>query len=422
MASGMDRPIRRSRWTSKPALWGAGGAAILMVGVSMALAFSGSAERSMRADARTLTLSPVRRSVFHDFTTLQGAVAPKDTLYLDALEGGQVREVLVQAGDQVAAGQPLIRFHNTAVVLDVLNREAIAAQSLTQTQQYETQLEANRAANEHALEQIDYDIIRLKRAADRRTPMEGQGVFPQEQIDQFRDELQLNQRLRPLQAETNRRQDDLRRAQLPQIHAELARLGQSLEEIRGRLNDLTVTAPVAGKVTALDLKIGQNANRGDRLAELVPDTGFKVAANLDEYYLPRTRQGQSGEATVNGQSVRLKVSRIYPQVKNGQFVADLTFEGRPPQGLTPGEAVQGRLSLGGDQPALVLPAGAFLDRSGGDYAFVVTPDGRRALRRRIKIGRRNSEEVEVLSGLQPGDRVITSDYESYEKLDRIDFK
>jgi HlyD family secretion protein len=422
MSAGMDRPVSRARWRSRRAGVAAGAAAVLCVVGFMAVAFVGPARRSVRVDARTLTIEAARRGVFHDFTPLQGKVAPKDTLYLDALEGGQVQAVLVQAGDRVAAGQPLVRFRNTEVELDVLNREAVTAQSLTQTQQYETQLEANRAANAHALAQIDYDIVRLKRAADRRAGFEGQGVFPQEQIDQYRDQLDLNHRLRPVQLETNRRQDQLRRAQLPLIHEELARLQQSLGRIRARLDDLTVKAPMAGRVTVMDLKVGQNANRGERLAELVPDTGFKVSAEVDEYYLARVRLGQTADATVEGRAVRLKVSRIYPQVKNGVFTADLVFEGGQPSGLTPGEAVQGRLSLGDDRPALVLPAGAFLDRSGGDYAFVATPDGRRADRRRIRIGRRNSEEVEVLAGLKAGERVVTSDYETFEKLDRIDFR
>jgi HlyD family secretion protein len=349
-------------------------------------------------------------------------VTPKDTLYLDALEGGQVQEVLVQAGDRVTAGQPLVRFRNTEVELDVLNREAIAAQSLTQTQQYETQLEANRAANERALDQIEYDIVRLSRASDRRAKFEGSGTFPQEQLDQFKDELNFDKRLRPVQAETNRRQDALRKAQLPQIHEELTRLVQSMGRIRSRLDDLVVKAPLSGRLTVLDLKIGQNANRGVRLAELVPDTGFKVAADVDEYYLSRVRAGQTAMASFDGHDLQLKATRVYPQIKNGVFTVDLAFVGKEPQGLTTGEAVQGRLSLGNDQPAVVLPAGAFLERSGGDYVFVVDKGGRRATRRRIKVGRRSSEQVEILSGLQPGERVVTSDYEGYEKLDRIDFK
>lgn len=422
MSAGMDRPVRKSRWRSRPFVLGAGVVAVVCVIGFMIFAFAGPARRSVRVDARTLTIEPATQAVFHDFTPLQGKVAPKDTLYLDALEGGQVQEVLVQAGDRVTKGQPLVRFHNTQVERDVLQGEAYAAQSLTAAQSFETQLEASHANNERQLDQIDYDITRLRRASERRSGFKGQGVFPQEQLDQYEDELNYDLKLRPVQAATNKAQDELRRQQLPGIRQEISRLEESMTKARERLDDLVVKAPIAGRLTALDLKIGQNAKQGERLAELVPDTGFKVSANIDEYYLGRVKPGQTADGTLEGRNLKLKVIRIYPQVKDGMFIADLAFDGAAPSGLTPGEAVQGRLSLGGDQSALVLPAGAFLDRSGGDYAFVVSANGHYADRRRIKVGRRNSEEVEILSGLSPGDRVVTSDYESFEKLDRIDFK
>jgi HlyD family secretion protein len=378
--------------------------------------------RTLRVPVTNVTIGPVSQGVFHDFTPLQGKVTPKDTLYLDALQGGQVREVLVQAGDRVVKGQPLIQFTNHDVELDVLQREAVAAQSLTQAQTYQTQLEQSHANNERQLQQIDYDIVRLRRALDRRKAYEGQGVFPQEQLDQIKDELDHNLKQRPIQAATNRAQDDIRKLQLPQIKDEINSLQMSLKRIAARLDDLTVKAPLTGRLTVLDLKIGQSAKQGDRLAELVPDTGFKVSADVDEYYLSRVKTGQIAMAEFNGKEARLKAIRVYPQVKDGVFNVDLAFDGAQPEGLTTGAAVQGRLSLGGDQPALVLPAGAFLERSGGDYVFVVDPSGHRADRRRIKLGRRNSEQVEVLSGLKAGERVVTSDYEGYEKLDRIQFQ
>jgi HlyD family secretion protein len=401
---------------------GAGVAGALVLAVLTALAVSGSSVRTLRVPVTNLTIEPVTQGVFHDFTPLQGKVTPKDTLYLDALQGGQVQEVLVQAGDRVVKGEPLIRFANHDVELDVLNREATTYYSLTLAQQFQTQLEANHANNERQLEQIDYDIARLRRALDRRKEFEGQGVFPQEQLDQIKDELDHNLKQRPVQAANNRNQEQLRKMQTPVLNEEIARLQESLKQIRARLDDLTVKAPATGRITVLDLKIGQSAKQGDRLAELVPDTGFKVSADVDEYYLRRVRTGQVAMADFNGKDVRLKATRVYPQVKDGVFSVDLAFDGPQPEGLTTGAAVQGRLSLGGDQPALVLPAGAFLERSGGDYVFVVSPDGHRADRRRIKLGRRNSEQVEVLSGLKAGDRVITSDYEGYEKLDRIQFQ
>jgi HlyD family secretion protein len=419
MSVSMDRPIKRPKWQSRPVMIGAGVAAALILAGLTALAVSGSSVRSLRVPLSNVTIEPVTQGVFHDFTPLQGKVTPKDTLYLDALQGGQVQEVLVQAGDRVVKGQPMIKFTNHDVELDVASKEASVYYSLTLAQQFQTTLEMNHAANQRALNQIDYDIVRLKRALDRRQEFAGQGAFPQEQLDQFKDELDLNLKQRPVQAATNKAQDDLRKMQIPELETEISGLEQSLKQIAARLDDLTVKAPASGRITVLDLKIGQNAKQGDRLAELVPDTGFKVSADVDEYYLSRVKPGQVAIADFGGKEVRLKATRVYPQVKDGVFTVDLAFVDAQPPGLITGAAVQGRLSLGGDQPALVLPAGAFLERSGGDYVFVVDSSGHRADRRRIKLGRRNSEQVEVLSGLKAGDRVITSDYEGYEKLDRI---
>jgi HlyD family secretion protein len=181
-----------------------------------------------------------------------------------------------------------------------------------------------------------------------------------------------------------------------------------------------VRSPVSGRLTVMDLKIGENRNRGERLGEIAEDTGYKIAADVDEYYLGRVAVGQAAQADVHGRATRFTVTRIYPQVHGGQFTVDLAFDGPAPTDIVPGEAVHGRLSLGADRPGLVLPTGAFLEQTGGDWAFVLSPDGSHADRRSIKIGRRNSDQVEILSGLRPGDRVITSSYQGWEKLQRID--
>jgi HlyD family secretion protein len=173
-------------------------------------------------------------------------------------------------------------------------------------------------------------------------------------------------------------------------------------------------------VTVIDLKIGENRNRGERLAEIVPDTGFKLAADIDEFYRGRVQLGQVADAEIDGAVHRLRVTRLYPQVQNGLFTAELEFQGKHPHSLVAGAAVQGKLSLGSDQTALILPAGAFLERTGGNWIFVVDPDGQSARRRPLRSGRRNIEQIEVLGGVAAGERVITSDYTGFERIDRID--
>ncbi len=419
MSTDMDRKVPRSRWRSRRTLLGVALVAGLGVAVYLGAGFFGATQRAVRVPAATVTIDTVQSGVFHDLTPLRGKVVPHDIIYLDAEEGGQVQRVMARGGDMVTAGQPLIAFRNTELELDVLDREGRLVESITQLQSYEKQLEDGRLANEKAIVQIDYDIVRLSRAADRRRELSADGSIPVETSDQLRDELDYNRRLRPLQARTSAREEALRLRQLPAIRAELVSLRRSLTVTHGKLDNLVVKAPVNGQLTDIIQNVGENHNRGDRLGEIVPATGFKVTATIDEFYLGRVRIGQSADVDIDGRTWKLRAERVYPQVKDGVFTLDLAFAGPTPNGLRPGQAVEGKLSLGGDRPALILPAGAFLERSGGDWVMVADPSGRFAQRRRVKIAGRNAEQVEILSGLKPGDRVITSDYTGFEKVDRV---
>lgn len=415
----MDRPLPPGPRRNRRLLVGGTIAVGVAVLALMIAALLGGVERTIRVPRQTVTIDTVTPGVFHDFTPLRGQIAPHDTVYLDALEGGQVAQVLAHAGDRVTEGQPLLTFRNTELELDVLDRVGRLVESITQLQTYEKELEDTRLANAKAAAEIDYNITRLNRAAQRRLTLAAAGVISQESEDQIRDELTYDQGLRPLQVASDAREEALRVRQLPAVHGEEASLRQDLVITRAKLEDLTVKAPVAGELTDLVQNVGENHNRGERLGEIVPDTGFKVTATVDEFYLARVRVGQMAQADIDGKTWTLRVTRVYPQVKDGVFSVDLDFIGSPPQRLTTGEAVDGKLSLGGDAPAVVLPAGAFLERTGGDWAMVME-GANRAERRRITLGRRNAEQVEVLRGLKPGDRVITSDYSAFERVDRVE--
>lgn len=415
----MDRQISRPRWRSRRALTALAAIGVVLSLGLVAAATSLGARSAVRVPAGNLTIETARTGVFHDFVTLRATVVPRDVVFLDALEGGQVEEVMVQPGDTVAAGQPLIRFRNTELELEVLDREGRLVESITQLQAYEKQLEDARVANEKAAARIQYDIVRLQRSADRRDALLAKGFVSRDAHEAVHDELAYNQRLLPLQVASNRDQDALRQRQLPQIHSELKNLHESLQITRSKLDSLILRAPLAGRLTDMDLKVGEIRNRGQRLGQIVPDTGFKLQADVDEYYLGRVRVGLEGRVEAGGREVAARVVRVDPQVKNSTFQVEMTFGGTQPGGLLPGQALEGRLILGGDKPGLILPAGAFLERTGGDWVMVVDKSGRRAERRRIRVGRRNADQVEVLAGLKPGERIITSDYAAFEKVDQV---
>jgi HlyD family secretion protein len=415
----MDRQIERPPWRRKRVIVAAGATVAALALTGLGAMVVADAKSSVRLPIQNVTLGTVTRGVFHDFVVLRATAQPKDVIYLDALEGGQVQAVLAQAGDVVAEGQPLLRFRNTELELEVLDREGRLVESITQLQSYEKQLEDARVANEKAAAQIAYDITRLQRTAERRDALAAKGFVTKDLYEQVHDELDHNRKLLPLQTTSNAEQEVLRRRQIPQIHSELTTLQESLAVTRSKLDSLTVRAPVAGRLTDMDIKVGEIRNRGQRLGQIVADTGFKLQAQIDEYYLDRVRAGQTGVVTIENRDVAVRVTRVDPQVKNATFQVDLAFDGAMPRGLLPGQALEGRLTLGGDRPALVLPSGGFLERTGGDWAMVASADGGHADRRRIKIGRRSAEQVEVLAGLKAGERVITSDYTGLEKVDRV---
>ncbi|HEY1426696.1 MAG TPA: HlyD family efflux transporter periplasmic adaptor subunit, partial [Caulobacteraceae bacterium] len=390
MTIGMDRAIEKPVWRRRPILvWGAAAGAALAAVIAAAV-LAGGAVSSVRVPAATVAIDTAQTGVFHDFVPLKGKAQPRDEVFLDVLDGGQVAEILARSGDVVAAGQPLVKFRNTALELDVLDREGRLVESITQLQTFEKELEQTRVANEKAAQEIAYNIVRLSRAERRREPLLARGFVPREQTDQLRDELAYDQRLAPVQAAGNRRQEALRLAQLPQIDAEMATLKQSLAVTRSKLDSLVLKAPVAGKLSEADLQIGQIVKPGDRLGEVTPQTGFKAAAEVDQYYLGRVAVGQTAAVTIDGRDWPMQVTRVDPQVKDSVFKVELAFKGAQPPDLLPGEELAGKLAVGADRHALVLPAGPFLDRTGGDWVMVVSADGGHAARRRIRLGARNA--------------------------------
>jgi HlyD family secretion protein len=416
--SSTDTPVALRWWRRWQ--WKAAGAIVLVSLAWLLLSTLFDGERRLRVDRDQLTIATVTRGTFHDFVPLRARVVPRETIYLDAVEGGRVEQVLVEPGDLVEKDQPLVRLSNTELELVVLDREARLIESITQLQARQSLLEQDRLDNAKQLATIEYNVVRLERSLARYN--QAASFEPVKERDSVADELNFNRRLKPLQIESNERQEALRVQQLPQIAAQLMKLQEDVEITRSKLASLLVRAPIAGRMTAIDLTVGENRNRGERLGELTPESGFKLVAAVDEYYLGRVAVRHGAKAEFAGREWPLEVERVYPQVKNGTFTVDLKFVSSPPRDLAPGQAVQGKFALGTATEAIILPIGPFLQLSGGDWVFVVSDGEDTAVRRRIRIGRRSIEQLEVLAGLAPGEHVVTSDYTGYGGVDRIDIQ
>ena len=421
--AGMDRPARRNRWS--PAQWPSGaklaGAcvpAILVMLIAVRL-IAGSGEKTLRISREQITVSTVEQGVFHDLIPLRARVEPRETVYIDAIDGGSIDRVLVEAGDHVQQGEPLIELSNTNLALSVIQQESQLNQAISQLQQNEISLEQNALTNDRALAEIEYQIVKLERSAARREALVAGGATSKEQRDEIADELAYYKRLHPIQAASSTRQSAMRDNLLPDIQRQLKNLRANLDVVQGKLAGLIVRTPVEGRVTAIDLKVGEHRGAGERLAEVTPESGMKLTADIDEFYLARVHIGQAAAVDADGTQMKATVRRVSPQVHNGQFSIDLEFQGNSPPGLLAGETTQGRLQLGGDSTARLLAAGPFLERTGGNWVFVLAKDGESALRRPIKVGRRTAEQLEILSGLAAGERVVTSDYTSLDRAQRV---
>jgi len=297
--AGMDRQIRHSPWS--PGRWpigaNVGAAAILIVAVVLLAVklIAGVGVRTLRVPFEQVTIATVEHGVFHDLIPLRANVIPRETVYVDAIDGGRVDRVLVEAGDMVQDGQPLIELSNTNLALQVIQEESQLNQAISQLQQNEIALEQNQLSNDRAIAEIDYNLVRLGRSAERREGLAAKGVVPAEQRDVITDELAHFKRLRPIQAESGQRQSELRERLLPDIHRQLKILRGNLTVVHDKLDGLVIRAPVTGKVTAIDLKVGENRTPGQRLAEVTPVTG-KTASSAGNSASTRPEKSTDGRS------------------------------------------------------------------------------------------------------------------------------
>src|SRR5688572_10363290 len=416
---GMDRVVER-KGLSRNVKIGLAAAGVLLL--ALLFYFYAPASNSQTVEASRLTISTAQRGRFDDFLPLRARVEPLVTVFLDAVEGGRVEQVLVEDGAMVQPGQMLAVLSNSDLQLNVLARQTEVTQQINSMRSQELALNQTRLANERALIEAELAADMARRQFDVQRPLAQRGFVSGRTFADSRDTYEANRR----RAEVLRRQratdERLQSAQLAQLRASAATLNTGLDIARGSLEALNLRAPVTGQLTSFSIQIGQSLQRGERLGQIDSAGRNKLRAQVDEFYLGRVVQGQVAAAEVGGRNFRMRVSKIYPQVRNGAFEIDLQFIGQEPADLQRGQTVQIRLTLGDPAPALLIPNGAFYNETGGNWVFVVDPDGGSAVKRQVRLGRRNADHIEVLEGLDPGERVITSPYTGFAERDRLSLR
>jgi HlyD family secretion protein len=374
--------------------------------------------RSLSVDSQRIAVSMVTVGTFEDYIPLRGRLMPRSTVYLDAIEGGRVEQVLVEDGVEVAAGDLIAVLSNTNLQLAVLGREAEVTEQLNFMRTIELQLEQNRLSHKRNLVEIDYQIVRLTRKIERQLGLAQKNLVSQASIEELEDELKYYRDRREVTLESQATDARLQGQQLKQLRTAGEQLQSSLGFAHKNLDDLNVRAPIAGKLSGFNIEVGQSIERGGRLGQIDDPDGFKLNVRIDEYYLGRVDLQQEATAEHSKQSFDLEIAKIYPQVKDGQFEVDMAFSEQP-VGLRRGQTLQLRLTLGDNSGALLIPNGSFYQETGGNWVFVVSPDGTEAVKRPVRLGRRNVDFIEVLDGLEAGEKVVTSPYTSYAGMDRL---
>jgi HlyD family secretion protein len=389
------------------------GAAALLAIAGLAVWLSPSAHAIALKRAET-EVAAVRREAFQDYLPIRAEVAPLTSVYVTAVEGGQVDQVLAVDGALVRTGAPLARLSNPQLRLDVTSREAEIAGRLGDVSAQQLALQRSRAEREREVAETRYNLFKARRELEIRQRLRAAGIESEAGVKTVADEADYHQdRLKSLQ-DGQARESAIGSAQDAQIRALASRLNANLQVVQQSLGALVVSAPTAGRLTNFALQPGQALKAGDAVGQIDSEGAYKLTAEIDEFYLGRIAPGQKATVEIAGRTQPVRVTRVLPQVAAGRFHAEFGFDGAAPTGLRRGQTLDMRLTLGDTRPALVLPNGAWMEGSGGTFAFVLRPGGRRAERRVITVGRRNPQQVEVTSGLRVGDQVVVSSYSGLE--------
>ncbi len=375
---------------------------------------------SLAVAGSNITTGRVTRGRFDDVIEVRGRVTPLRTTYVDTASGGQVEKILIEDGARVTRGQLICELSNTQLQLDLISREAQITEQMNDLRGLELAQEQTRLVHEREMVEVQYQIKRLTRQMANSERLVGSGVSPRNELDDMKDELTYYQKRLKVQTDTRAAADKLQRAQLVQLRTANQQLEKNLEIARKNLESLKVKAPADGQLSAFTLEVGQSLAPGDRIAQIDDPEQYKLVADLDEFYLNRVDIGQRADYPVDGKSYQLQVAKIRPQVQNGQFQVELVFVGQAPAAVRRGQTAQVRLQLGQPTDAILVPNAAFYNDTGGTWVFVVSGDHTRAVRRTVRLGRRNPMHIEVLDGLSVGEEIVTSPYTNYLEMDRLE--
>jgi HlyD family secretion protein len=407
-------PLRR--W----AVMGAGAAFALVVAWQV-LSRTGSSRASV--DATRVTTALVKKGDFLEYYPFDGTVEPATSVYLDVDEGGRVDEILVEGGAHVEKGDLILRFSNATLQRNAIDTETQLLENLD----IQRNTQFNRAQSalllKETLLELDHQILDMQNKFRRYEALmkDGSDVISQETFETTRDQLQYLRDKRSLMAERIRQEDILSTNQIAQAKESVERLNKSMALLDHIVKSLEVRAPISGYLSTIDAQVGQNVPRGQRIGQIDLLDKFKVRMRIDQFYIARVEIGTSGHLNLDGRDYEVRVQKIYPEVRQSAFEADVVFVDAVPETLKRGQTLTIELSFGSPSKGLTVSKGGYFQHTAGRWVYLVAADGRTARRVSVRLGRQNPREVEVLDGLSEGDRIVSSSYDTYNDVDELKF-
>lgn len=376
---------------------------------------------SLKVEKERITIAKVIYGDFNDYIRVLGQVVPSQIIYLDAIEGGQVVERLIEEGAQVKKGDVIIRLSNPLLNIGILQSEANLMYQENELRNTRINMEHEHLRLKQERVGLLKDLVRKERQYLQTEHLFQKSLIAKEDYLLSKEDYEMTKELLAVVDKRIEQDNTLRKNQLESLDENILNMKQSLVLVRSRLENLKVKAPINGQLGILDAQIGQSIAQGERIGQIIVKD-FKVQAQIDEHYVERVYTGLTANFEREGLSYSLKINKVFPEVRNGQFLTDLIFTTKCPDNIRAGQSYHLNLQLGDKIKATLLPRGSFYQTTGGQYVYVISENGKKAHRRNIKIGRQNPQYFEVLEGVKPGEQVIISDYELFGKNEQLNIR
>ncbi|GAB4234999.1 MAG: efflux RND transporter periplasmic adaptor subunit [Ekhidna sp.] len=415
----MDRKIKKKKWTAKKiSIYSASGLLVIFIAYNFLLSGGGA---RLNVERNKINIATVHEGEFREFIPVDGNVLPIKTIRLDAIEGGVVSKKHFDGGILVEKGDTILELANNDLLQSFVREETQAFILVNNLENTKLSLQRNQFDLKRNLLELDYQIDAAKDAYERGKKLFEEKIISEQEYLNLKREYDRLVDNRKIQVETNKFDSLNARLQIKQTEATLARTRENLEMIKKNLNNLYIKAPIEGRLSTVDVEVGESIAPGQNIGQIDDLNGFKVRATIDEHYISRIYAGLEGSFSFAGNDFDLAITKVYPEVNNGLFEVDMAFDSIP-NGIRRGQTLQIRLQLSENIKAVQIPRGSFYQTTGGNWIFVVNEDETEAVRRDIRLGRQNPRYYEVVEGLQPGEKVVVSSYRGYEDKDILVIK